>query len=42
MCSWLPNRSATKKGHEMKKVQTRFSFWDWLMGHGQANAGAGG
>ena len=42
MCSPAAESQCNEKGHEMKKVQTRISFWDWLMGHGSANAGAGG
>jgi hypothetical protein len=37
----LPNRLKAK-GLKMKKVTTRWSFWNWLLGSGHDGAGGGG
>jgi hypothetical protein len=32
-----------ERGYDMKKaVPTRWSFWNWIMGSGEANGGASG
>jgi hypothetical protein len=41
MSPHLPNQIAAK-GLKMKKVTTtRWSFWNWLLGGGNAGAGGG-